>query len=79
MPTINRRTFLQWVAASSAAAPVVGAAGGCGGGDEQDATFPQGVASGDPTPDGVLIWTRVAPLDDAAGHVDYEVATDPDF
>lgn len=77
MPVIERRTFLRWVAASSAL-PLVTATG-CGG-DDQDATFPQGIASGDPSPDGVLIWTRVEPVDAAAPeHVDYEVALDPDF
>lgn len=78
MPVIERRTFLRWMAASSMV-PLV-ATGGCIGGDDQDATFPQGIASGDPTPDGVLLWTRVEPVDPTAvEHVDYEVATDPDF
>ncbi|MFF5260210.1 alkaline phosphatase D family protein [Actinomadura viridis] len=44
--------------------------------------FPQSVASGDPSPDGVVLWTRVAP--DAAGavpggRVAYEIAADEGF
>ncbi|MFC5745884.1 alkaline phosphatase D family protein [Actinomadura rugatobispora] len=39
--------------------------------------FPQSVASGDPSPDGVVLWTRVAP--DAAGRVAYEIAADASF
>jgi alkaline phosphatase D len=45
------------------------------------------VASGDPTPDGVVLWTRVAPdplapdggLPERAVAVRYEVATDEGF
>ncbi len=45
-------------------------------------TYPQGVASGDPRPDSVVLWTRVedpeaAPDADLA--VTVEVATDPEF
>jgi alkaline phosphatase D len=29
--------------------------------ENPEATFPQSVASGDPTPDGVVLWTRLAP------------------
>lgn len=70
---IGRRGFLTCAAAS----PLL-AALGCAGEDATDRTFPQGVASGDPTPDGVLLWTRVEPSADVA-HVTYEVATDPDL
>lgn len=49
--------------------------------------FAHGVASGDPLPDAVVIWTRVTPSPDclpgsrrgAAGFVFWEVATDRDF
>ncbi|HEU4910961.1 MAG TPA: alkaline phosphatase D family protein [Actinomycetes bacterium] len=49
--------------------------------------FRHGVASGDPLPDGVVIWTRVTPTPDAlpgsgsgpAVDVRWEVATDPGF
>lgn len=39
--------------------------------------FPQGVASGDPGPDGVVLWTRVAPADTDRIEVGWEIATDP--
>ena len=42
--------------------------------------FPQGVASGDPRADSVILWTRRAPDSDAAEHrLAVEVATDPGF
>jgi phosphodiesterase/alkaline phosphatase D-like protein len=73
---LDRRTFLRVVAASSAASAL--AVPGCAAPDDADAvesTFPQGVGSGDPTADGVLLWTRVAP-NDGAERVRYLVATD---
>ena len=70
---IGRRGFLKCAAAS----PLL-AALGCDGDDGTDRTFPQGIASGDPTPDGVLLWTRVEPSADVE-HVTYEVASDPDL
>jgi len=44
---------------------------------DQLRTFPQGVASGDPRPDGYLLWTRVA--SDADVEVAFQVATDLEF
>lgn len=43
--------------------------------------FPQGVASGDPRPDGVVLWTRVeaADLSQASIPVRVQVARGPDF
>jgi alkaline phosphatase D len=48
--------------------------------------FPLGVASGDPTPDGVVLWTRLAPhplegggMPAARVDVVWEVASDPQF
>ena len=51
------------------------------------APFRHGVASGDPLPDGILLWTRITPTPEAlpgsgAGpevRVRWEVATDPGF
>lgn len=45
------------------------------------AYFPQSVASGDPRPDSVILWTRVDDPDAGEGDVELElqVATDPDF
>lgn len=70
MPTIGRRTLLRWLAA----APALPLLASCTD-DAQDRTFPQGVASFEPTPDGVLIWTRV----EGGGLATYEVATDREF
>ena len=72
---MHRRTFLRWAAVASAA-PLVGA-GGCAD-DATDRTFPQGIASGDPTPDGILLWTRVAPAP-GAETIELEVAEDTAF
>lgn len=41
--------------------------------------FYHGVASGDPTAESVIIWTRVTPEQAGAVNVDYRVATDPGF
>lgn len=44
------------------------------------ARFAHGVASGDPTPDGVVIWTRVSPEKDEGNlPVLFELAEDADF
>jgi alkaline phosphatase D len=74
VPDLRRRTFLQWLAAGSAL-PLVGTSA-CTD-DATDRTFPQGVASGDPTPDSVLLWTRVEAS--ASERVRYEFASDPEF
>jgi len=67
---MKRRTFLQLLAAAPAASLLPGCSA--------DEVFPQGVGSGDPTPDSVLLWTRV---ESTAGveRVTYKVALDPDF
>lgn len=44
------------------------------------ATFPSGVLSGDPTTDGVVLWTRVDPATAGSGvTVGWEIGTDPSF
>lgn len=86
---LDRRNFLRMSAtsgallisgaASSAWSPVVAA-------DPTD-PFQHGVASGDPLPDGAIIWTRVTPTADSAPGsgtgptvaVRWEVAEDADF
>jgi len=72
---MDRRTFLRVLAASSAAALI--GVHGCAG-DAQDRTFPQGIASADPTPDGIVLWTRVETDRDREA-VRYEVALDESF
>ena len=43
-----------------------------------EASFPDGVISGDPTPDGAVLWTRLGGVD-GSGSVQVEVAKDPGF
>lgn len=63
----TRRRFLTGAGAAAAVALSGGLAGVgraetvSGGGSKQD-PFTLGVASGDPLPDGVVIWTRLAPM-----------------
>jgi alkaline phosphatase D len=87
---IGRREFLKRSGAGGAGlllarrgvstlAPTVAAAG--------EGVFAHGVASGDPTPSSVVLWTRVTPRPDAAPgiaeglpvDVAYEIASDPNF
>ncbi len=91
---ITRRQTLR-LAAALGLAPALSACGdggsSNGGGDglpTYDYTgplgpatlFSHGVASGDPLPDRVILWTRVTPAD-AAGSLEifWEIAEDPDF
>src|SRR6185503_12519594 len=42
--------------------------------------FPQGVASGDPTADTVILWTRRPPVKgNSAGKLTVEISATPDF
>jgi len=41
--------------------------------------FEHGVASGDPLPDSVILWTRVGAMGDDSVEVFYEIARDPEF
>ncbi|MEU9996304.1 alkaline phosphatase D family protein [Streptomyces sp. NPDC050848] len=64
-PAPTRRTVVKAAAVTAVAAPaLVGAASPALAGTEAPA-FLHGVASGDPLPDGVLLWTRVTPTSDA--------------
>ena len=87
-PNISRRTVLKG-AAGLAAAPLLGFTVGPRRGPVPADPFTLGVASGDPGPDGAVIWTRLAPrplADDGLGgmpartvDVQWEVATDEAF
>jgi alkaline phosphatase D len=44
-----------------------------------ETTFQHGVASGDPLPDGIILWTRISPATDAPVRVTWQLASDPDF
>jgi alkaline phosphatase D len=51
-------------------------------GSEQAAVYPQSVASGDPRPDGIVLWTRVDPTQQDSPSADmlaWQIATDPAF
>ncbi|GIJ65321.1 phosphodiesterase/alkaline phosphatase D [Virgisporangium ochraceum] len=83
---VTRRVVLQAASVATAAttAGLVGAAPATGA---PATTFQHGVASGDPLPDGILLWTRVTPTPDAAPGsgagpevtVRWQVASDPAF
>ena len=63
---------LAWRPSAKFAQPITGVAG--------PAFFPEGVASGDPAPDSVILWTRRPPAPDgAATRVTVEVSPRPDF
>lgn len=80
---ISRRTLLYGVAGSAAILAVGARAAGL----SADYPFTLGVASGDPAPDGMVLWTRLAPrpLEGDGGMparpvpVRWEVATDGAF
>src|SRR5689334_10771194 len=64
MTSITRRELAR-LAASWGAALALGCRGkGARSWRENRAHYPQGVASGDPTADSVVLWTRRAPLGD---------------
>ncbi|WBC16055.1 alkaline phosphatase D family protein [Micromonospora sp. WMMA1998] len=86
--TLDRRTLLRLAGASAGTAVLAGATlAGTSPAGAATAAFRHGVASGDPLPDGILLWTRVTPTPDAlpgsgAGpdvEVTWQVAADPDF
>jgi alkaline phosphatase D len=62
-PTVNRRSFLAAGGSLAAAAVWASRAEGAVRGQTKLADYPfrLGVASGDPSPDGFVIWTRLAP------------------
>src|SRR3712207_1215929 len=85
-PPLDRRSFLRLSAVAGGTMPVPAVA--VRGADAQAAPqFAHGVASGDPLPDGVLLWTRVTPTPDSvpgsgagpATSVSWQVSTDPGF
>ncbi|MEU8581897.1 alkaline phosphatase D family protein [Streptomyces abikoensis] len=89
---ISRRTAVTAVAATTTAAllPLAAAPAALADSDPPGAPRPaflHGVASGDPLPDGILLWTRVTPVPDAvpgsglgpAVDVAWQVAEDAGF
>ncbi len=81
MKSIGRREFVKQAASFGAALmwATSGAHASSVGWQERRDLFPQGVASGDPAPDNVILWTRRPPVDKAATKLTVEIATDPSF
>ncbi|MFF3337401.1 alkaline phosphatase D family protein [Streptomyces flavidovirens] len=86
----SRRTVVKAVAATAVSVPVVaGTSAGTAAAAvaAQGPEFLHGVASGDPLPDGVLLWTRITPTPEAVPGsgkgpdvtVNWEVAEDRGF
>lgn len=92
---LNRRQFLRRLAVLSAGAAgatsLAAMTTACGNGrlpaaaartGGEQPQFLHGVASGDPLPDRVVLWTRITPADAEQGRdltLDYELAVDPEF
>jgi alkaline phosphatase D len=85
MKSMNRREALKLAAAIGASlawkplAPSLGTLSPLARTERRD-LFPEGVASGDPHPDSVLLWTRRPPVrGDFSGRLTVQIATDPIF
>jgi alkaline phosphatase D len=80
---LDRREFLRITVVTAAATGVPSLLGqGCRRppGETTAQVFPQGIASGDPRPDGVVLWARVEPASPTAEErVRFEVSGDPRF
>jgi alkaline phosphatase D len=77
----SRREFIRGVALGAAAVGTAGLVACGGGGDDAPAqvSYAQGVASGDPLGDRVILWTRVGVAGGADVAVSWEVASDAGF
>ncbi|WP_087149428.1 alkaline phosphatase D family protein [Algoriphagus resistens] len=84
---IDRRTFLQKSALSLSGVSLLGSLPFSSQAEDlNDYPFTLGVASGEPLPDGIVLWTRLAPkplegggLKDQEIEVYWEIASDPEF
>ncbi|GGO81730.1 alkaline phosphatase D family protein [Wenjunlia tyrosinilytica] len=82
-----RRTVVKAVAAGTAGAALIPLGVTALASAAEASVFLHGVASGDPLPDGILLWTRVTPTPDAtpgsgkgpSTDVEWTVATDKEF
>src|SRR5262245_8724398 len=87
MPPPDRRTVLKSLAGFAGTFVATAAAPRQLGGTAQRALttgryrFPQGVASGDPQPDGVVLWTRVDSNEPTDQPIDVrvQISPTPDF
>ncbi|QKW05975.1 alkaline phosphatase D family protein [Streptomyces sp. NA04227] len=86
-PAPRRRTVVKAAATTAVLAPLAAGALQPTAHAATGPSFSHGVASGDPLPDGVLLWTRVTPTAEAVPgsgkgpdtEVSWEVAEDKDF
>ncbi|MFE0734323.1 alkaline phosphatase D family protein [Streptomyces sp. NPDC058855] len=86
-PAPSRRTVVKAAAVGAVAVPVLAGAASPALAATGVTAFLHGVASGDPLPDGVLLWTRVTPAPEAVPgsglgpdvRVDWELAEDRSF
>lgn len=92
---MDRRKFLKWGSFLTVSAATAGLAGCNGSNDDDDDNeggdggeggaptalfqYPQGVASGDPRPDSIILWTRVIGDSAAAVPVRVQLARDASF
>ena len=78
---LSRRDFLAMSAKGVGAVVVSYGLMGCNSDDEEiySGQFLQGIASGDPAKDAVILWTRVTPDVEADITVSWEVALDANF
>lgn len=85
MKQFNRRDFLKLFAATGAAVTVSTALQGCASigkaSERSSVKFDHGVASGDPTSNAILLWTRAVPENSAEKQVTlgWELAADESF
>lgn len=80
--TVTRRDFLAMSAKGVGVAVISYGLMGCSDSDDDKsvpAQFLHGVASGDPAPDAVILWTRVTPESEGDVKVSWQVATDAAF
>src|SRR6476646_1775705 len=78
--TLTRREFVQLAAAIGASLAWGGAArASTTGWHERRDLFPEGVASGDPDPNSVILWTRRPYASGSPQMLTVEVAEDPAF
>lgn len=83
---LSRRDFIRIAGTTGAAAGLPGLVTACGsdndsrapGNASNNASFPHGVASGDPQADRVMLWTRVTGVSRPT-RVNWTIARDPEF
>ncbi|MFK7990430.1 MAG: PhoD-like phosphatase N-terminal domain-containing protein, partial [Sandaracinaceae bacterium] len=78
-PRVGRRHFLETLLVTAGAASAGLPLSGCAPSRPAVEVFPQSVASGDPRPDSIVLWTRAVDVPDMPLEVQLEVATDPEF